>query len=534
MDKIPPGLYPDVAINGNDAWRALNEKDFKVFYPENNGREGLFINLIALSFWLFGASVWAIKIVPAVLGALTVLGIYFLTRQLFSYFKQKRAEQLALLAAFFTAISFWHVNFSRLGFRAIMVPFCLVWSFYFLFKTLAIKAEPSDKNNHWLAAAGCWLTAGAIFGLGFHTYIAFRVAPVILLPVFVIEFVRYWPRLKELWQKRPSFWSFLKNVYLKDGWWGWDVFLSVLILAVLPLGFYFYQHPQDFMGRTGQISVMSSAQPLQNLILSAGKTLGQFVFHGDSNWRHNLAGSPQVFWPLIPFFWLGLSYTVWQIGRPRNYREKNFSALAANSTLVAWWLAMLLPAILTNESLPHALRTIGAIPPTYIFAAIGVSLLIGWLRRLISGSVGRKILLVGLIVAALALTAAEYWRYFILWGQSQETRGAFTQYLVDESQYLNSLPAAVTKFVLVNEAGVPVPFPDGAPMPAQTIIFLTGRNENVHYLVPASEDDFFTLSEPAVFLPLRYDGKIFQDLKKYFPSGQKEDFSTFSVFKINF
>ena len=58
LDQIPPGLYPDVAINGINATDALKNHDFKIFYPDNNGREGLFINLIALSFWLFGASIW--------------------------------------------------------------------------------------------------------------------------------------------------------------------------------------------------------------------------------------------------------------------------------------------------------------------------------------------------------------------------------------------------------------------------------------------------------------------------------------------
>ncbi|MDD2730887.1 MAG: glycosyltransferase family 39 protein [Candidatus Portnoybacteria bacterium] len=534
LDKIPPGLYPDVAINGNDAWRALDEKDFKVFYPENNGREGLFINLISFSFWLFGPSVWAIKIVPAFFGALTIWGIYLFVRRLFSYFGKNYAEQLALLSAFFTAVSFWHVNFSRLGFRAVLVPFCLVWSFYFLSKALSLR---TGENNRRLAAIFCWLAAGAFFGLGFHTYIAFRVAPLILIPVLAVEIACYWPRLKELWQKYLSFWGFAKNLCFKDGWWGWGVFLTALVVVILPLCFYFHQHPQDFMGRTGQVSVFSSAEPIKTLTASAGKTLGQFIFYGDGNWRHNLSGSPQIFWPLIPFFWLGLSYSFWQICRPKNYREKNFPALAANGTLAVWWLAMLLPAVLTNEGLPHALRTIGAIPPTYIFAAIGVSLFIGWLQHLINSHLGRKIAAVCLIVAALALAAAEYWRYFIVWGENPETRGAFAQNLADESRYLNSLPDAIAKFVLVNEGGVAVPYPDGLPMPAQTVIFLTGLNKNIHYFIPApgfGEDQVFETEGPTIFLPLKYDQAVFQNLKKYFPSGQKKDFPTFSIFKLNF
>ncbi len=37
LDTIPPGLWPDEALNGTQAL----EEPFKLFYPENNGREGL-------------------------------------------------------------------------------------------------------------------------------------------------------------------------------------------------------------------------------------------------------------------------------------------------------------------------------------------------------------------------------------------------------------------------------------------------------------------------------------------------------------
>lgn len=130
IDSVPPGLYPDIAINGNDALDTLATGQFKVFYPENNGREGLFIWLIALSFKIFGPAVWSLRLVSAVFGIFTVWGLYLLTRRLFN-------KNIALLSSFFLAVSFWHINFSRLGFRAILVPFFLVWSFYFLFRGIA-------------------------------------------------------------------------------------------------------------------------------------------------------------------------------------------------------------------------------------------------------------------------------------------------------------------------------------------------------------------------------------------------------------
>src|SRR3989344_1817529 len=125
LDLTPPGLWPDEAANGVDALKALDNKDFKIFYPANNGREGLFINLQSISIAVLGAEPWALRIVSAIIGTLTVIGLYLLTRRLFDW-------RMAAVSSFFLAVSFWHVNFSRIGFRAIMLPFILVWAFYFL------------------------------------------------------------------------------------------------------------------------------------------------------------------------------------------------------------------------------------------------------------------------------------------------------------------------------------------------------------------------------------------------------------------
>ena len=107
LEVIPPGLYPDEAMNANDALNSLNLNDFKLFYSENNGREGLFMWLIALSFSIFGTSIWSLKLVPATIGILTVFGLYQLTKELFSRNKEYKTQavNIALLASFFLTIS---------------------------------------------------------------------------------------------------------------------------------------------------------------------------------------------------------------------------------------------------------------------------------------------------------------------------------------------------------------------------------------------------------------------------------------------
>jgi len=77
LNSIPPGVYPDEAINGNDAIQALNTGQYKLFYPDNNGREGLFINLIALSFNIFGVHIWSLKLISALIGIFQFLACEF-------------------------------------------------------------------------------------------------------------------------------------------------------------------------------------------------------------------------------------------------------------------------------------------------------------------------------------------------------------------------------------------------------------------------------------------------------------------------
>ncbi|MBU4143006.1 glycosyltransferase family 39 protein [Patescibacteria group bacterium] len=569
LTDIPPGLYPDVAINGNDALQALKTGDLKLFYPENNGREGLFINLIALSFWLFGASIWAIKIVPAIFGLLTVLGLYFLTKQLFSYLNARHTAIIALLATFFMAISFWHVNFSRLGFRAIMVPFFLVWSFYFLYKGLSL----AKIHSSWTFA--CFPLAGLFFGLGFHTYIAFRVAPLILLVPIIFSLIRYWPKLKHFWRSKISFWHFVKKSYFHDIWWLWDIFFLVTILAALPMAVYFWQHPADFMGRTGQVAVFASENPIKTLLVSVTKSLGMFNVWGDCNWRHNYACQPELFWPIGILFLIGLIISLVKICRPANYKqslsslreitrrvkigsvgmkasfhsdltanykEEHSLALETHWTLMIWFAVMLLPEVMTSEGLPHSLRSIGAIPPVFIWTGLGAWWLAQKIKPLLlhKNSRAEKIGLMVIFIVFLAMfSLAEFTRYFIDWGQRAEVRDSFTQRLVNEAKYLNSLPSTIQKFVMINESGVAVPYPNGLPMPVQTILFFNQQTPNIKYLVKDTNERTNSIQpvrikDQLVFLPMRPDQQIFASLAKLFPNGRTQKISDFEVFKVNF
>jgi len=138
IGKLHPGLYPDEAMNGNNALEAIKTGDYKIFYPENNGREGLFINIQAGFVKVLGNKPWVLRLPSAIFGILTVLGMFYLAKELF------KSVNIALLSSFIMAVNFWHINFSRIGFRAIMAPLLLVWGIYFLL--LAIRKWEIHKR----------------------------------------------------------------------------------------------------------------------------------------------------------------------------------------------------------------------------------------------------------------------------------------------------------------------------------------------------------------------------------------------------
>ena len=136
LDAAPPGLYPDEAMNGNNALEALRTGEWRTYYPENNGREGLFINIQAIFLLAFGQNEpWVLRLPSALFGILTVLGLYFLAKELWGV-------RVGLLASFLLATSFWHIIFSRIGFRAIMAPLLAVWGFYFFLKAVRMRGAP--------------------------------------------------------------------------------------------------------------------------------------------------------------------------------------------------------------------------------------------------------------------------------------------------------------------------------------------------------------------------------------------------------
>lgn len=502
LSAIPPGLYPDVAMYGNDGWQSLKTGDFKVFYPENNGREGLYMWLLAFSFSVFGMSIWSLKFVGAFFGILTVLGLYLLTKEIFrnTKYEMRDTNSIALLSTFFLATSFWHNVFSRDGFRVILLPFFLVFAFYFLFRGFRTKKFFN------------FIIVGIFLGLGFYTYISYRFV-VLILPFVLIP---WWL----IYKKNNGQKKFLIFTLC---------FLLFAFITALPIGIYFLQHPQDFTGRAAGVSIFTQANPIKAFFISLAAHLGMFNFYGDPNWRHNFSGFPMLPFFLGILFLIGLVTSFKKVINLKNH--KNWDSVIGYWTMIVWFFVMLLPGILTIEGIPHALRTIAVTPAVYVFIGLGAFLTYQWFEKNIKN---KKLLISAAVFIIFTTGFLEFYKIFFSWGRNPELKNAFSADYVDMGNYLNSLPDGIEKYVIVNKNGVAIPYPNGIPMPAQTIMFMENAefgSLRATYLLP-QDIEKIKVEKNAVIIPMTDDEQLFNQLKEFFPEGKIQLIKNFKIFKI--
>lgn len=465
IESIPTGIYPDEAVNGTDALRALDERHFRLFYENNNGREGLFINIQALSLWLLGNSVLALKLPAVFFGTLTVIFTGFLSRELF------RSRAAGLIAAGLTGFSYWAVNFSRIGFRANATPFFLASSFYFFFLGLRV-------NKRWPI-----MTSGALFGLGFHTYIAYRMAPFLL--VFLLILILF------------SRWKTPRHMLSTIG------FFSVFALVTAaPMAYDFLRNPQHLSSRANAISILSpevnKGKLFPLLSETVSKSITKYVYRGDENWRHNLPPYPLLDPLAACSFLLGIAVMMQKSLVMLKKRIINGFArpeLIAFPFLLAWMILLLAPEFLAHEGNPHALRSIGTLPAVYAIATY--PLLIMW-RRLHTSGHG-LMAISAVIVLLLYASCWNMYHYFITWARSPQSHAAFEERYTRIGLFLKAADDDTGTFVIANGRGQLMD--DGLPVSAHVIKYITYRSTiQPKFISPDSAEQTFPQKSVVVLM----------------------------------
>lgn len=516
LADLPTGLYPDEAMNGLDALHALEQANFQVFYSDNNGREGLYINLMAWLIQIVGPSAWAVRALSALVGTATLLAVAFLAYEIglrfAKEFSQKNEERYAtvfmLVTTLLLSLSVWHIHFSRIGFRAILLPLLASAAVAYLLRGLRRRRAVD------MALSGLTL------GLSLATYIASRILPVVM--IIPIGFA--------LWKKRDR--RLLRNI---------GIMAATFLLTTLPLLGFFVANPGTFMGRASDVSVLTAEAPLATLVTSTAKTLGMFHVFGDWNWRHGVSGQPLLGPIMGLLFLLGLGVLLLRLRRSR-----------MAWLLLGWLGAMLLPAALSVEGLPHALRAFGATIPTMLIAAVGALWMWDFLKNRFPSQIRAGI--VSVVVVAMMLFSVH--QYFFTWGGNRvELDSAFRGDLTRASDYLNDRivyraaeyqdlfqsdpenTEALTKlrslrdYVVVNEPQNVLL--DGVPMPVAVIRYLTADHPDIVFLGEDRIQDIIPVFGRTSVLVTELPGiELAASLQAAFPSANRVEYDGFTVYEL--
>ena len=357
LEQLPPGLFIDEGANGMDALGVL-QGYHALFFPENQGREGMVIYATALAIGLLGRTITAVRLPAALASVGTVLAVFWLGQVLFNARRRDgeapswRGLFVGGTAAGILAVSLGATIIGRDSFRANFLPLFLAVAIGFLWTGIR-------QRSLWRLAL-----AGIFTGLLVYTYIAARFTPLLLL-VLGLSFL--WPAVV-----RPA------NVrrYLPLV----AFYLAIAGLVALPLVVDFARHPEYFGSRSSRLFIfdplVNKGHPVSALVSNLRSHIGVWGFAGDPNWRHNYDSRPLLNLPEALFFWAGLLVALIRWRWP------------AYRLLPIWLAAFLLPAVLAYEAPANTLRLIGTVPAVYLCVGVGLWHAFDALARRLRGPAG--------------------------------------------------------------------------------------------------------------------------------------------------
>ena len=400
LATIPGGLLTDEAFNGLDALRII-DGDRPIFLVENNGREPLFIYLQAISIAFLGQSALSLRVVSAILGIMTVVVSYFLAKRMFGF-------RVALLATGWLAISLWHVIFSRIAWRTISLPLFVALGIYCLWRGLEevkTQARVGSASPILSPRSALWFALGGVMiGLSLYTYSTARFAPFVVVALAL-------------------YLALLHRNLFPIAFPGFLLALTLTILVFLPQGLFFAHHPDSFVERAREVTIVNpdlhGGNPGQAILNSAFRTLGMFFIKGDAGVDKNIPGRP-IFDPVSALLMLfGIAIAV------RRFRQP------AYGFLIIWLVVMFAPNFLAVSGTPNYLRTTGLIPALFVLPALGaVWLWEAWESRLSTrqARTPRFLRAIPLLLVTLAFvggTFHTYHSYFRLWAQLPKLARSF-------------------------------------------------------------------------------------------------------------
>lgn len=353
LADFPAGLNADEAAIGYNAYSLLQtgKDEFGHAWPINfqsfnDYKPGLYFYLVLPFVKILGLNEWAVRLPSAILGSLTVLIVYFLTKKWFDL-------KVALVASALLAISPWHLHFSRGGWETNAATFFMVLGVWLFFKAL--------KNSWFLVPCSLFLILSM-----FSYHSARLVAP--LLGVGLLAFHhkkvfsrKNWPALAGsslagIILAVPLLFSFIGEA-------GISRFSGVGLFAdrgpFWKVNELRGQHadPQGLFPKLVHNQYFEyGLQFLENWTSHFG---ANFLFvSGDEIERNRIPQMGQMYLLELPLLLVGFYYLL--RNKPQHWQ------------VIFWWLAVAPVASAMTFQSPHAIRALNLVIPLTIICAYGI------------------------------------------------------------------------------------------------------------------------------------------------------------------
>jgi 4-amino-4-deoxy-L-arabinose transferase-like glycosyltransferase len=488
--EIPPGFHGDEAESGMQALQLLHGQVQSLISVGWYHLPMLSFVWHAVSMIIFGDTVYGLRMSSVIVGTLTLIPFYALTRLLFN-------RNTALLATFLLAVAHSFIALNRLGINYTQTTLFEVVAFYLLFRGL--------RSRRWWDFA----LSGLFLGVGLYLYYASRLVPFIVLGFLVLAAVT-------------------QRGFLRAHWRGIVVLWLVAITVFAPMAVYFLQHPWYFISRTSHVFVLGTQgwvdtpyareNVATTLLGQAARVLPLFNYGGDMSGQYGYKGSMLDFFTAL-FFVLGMGYSFAHAGRLRHM------------FLLLWfWATMIVGGMLTLPA-PFIPRLAGMLPVLCIFAAVAIEgilnvLLDAWRQSKATRAMLGSLVAITLVVSAY-LNCDTYFNKYLPTIQGWAMREPATAI----ARYMNSLGDDYKVYLL------------GAPK-------LYVRHGTIRFI--ARDADAMDVLDPTQYIPLRSGGgknaafillpshlHHLSQLQQYYPKGVVRNFTRdsgelwFTVFEIS-
>lgn len=406
LDVVPPGLHPDEAADGLIA-ASTAEGDFTALYSSASGILGApFYLLQAFATVLLGKTALALRVIPALLGVLSVLFTYMAAHAWFS-------RRTAFTAAFLLASAPWAVHLSRVSEYIVIVPVLVPLAMW-----TVVHAIRTNKAL-WYVATG--LVLGGLWYSGIPIYVWIALAAI--LAVFSRRYYR--DRMK--YSGQPILIVLLSAVIAG---------IPLVVFDVLSGGLSRFQD-------TGYAVWAALQTPLDTAAMLMYKTVAAFgMFHisGEQNILYNLPGAPLLNGAVGVLFVLGGLLAL------RRFRDIRYTVLLAIGASV------FLVNLFGDKGAASAVGNAAMLPVVYILASIGLIELFARWRGVFPRNVAALQFSVIVILAVLGLSTFHNWQhYFVAWADTPETYEAYHEHLHQTARYMNRKELPNDTVVVVDE-----------------------------------------------------------------------------------